>query len=118
MVNLEDIARAALNGEALVLRSLAQDWLNAGTALAEVACPSTRDPEILAVAASLVELFAERTGQSAPAWTSVVSGLPEARFLVRSAATMKNLRRMCEEESPWPLKRRNLFAPADYLRFA
>jgi hypothetical protein len=40
------------------------------------------------------------------------------RFLVRSAATMKNLRRMCEEESPGPLKRRNLFAPADYLRFA
>ena len=66
----------------------------------------------------LGELFAQRTGQAAPAWTSVVSGLPEARFLVRSAATMKRLRRMCEQESPGPLKRRNLYAPADYLQFA
>lgn len=117
MANLEDIAHAALEGEALALRSLVQDWLRAGTPLADVACPATHDPAVLAVSAALAELLAERTGQSAPAWTSVVSGLPEARFLLRSAATMKRLRRMCEEESPWPLKRRNLFAPADYLRF-
>lgn len=118
MASLEQIARAALDGEALALRSLTQDWLSSNILLAEVACPSTRDPAVLAVSAALAELFAQRTGQPAPAWTSVISGLPEARFLVRSAATMKNLRRMCEEESPWPLKRRNLFAPADYLRFA
>jgi hypothetical protein len=118
MANLEDIARTALDGDPLALRSLVQDWLGAGVPLAEIPCPVTRDPAVLAVAASLAELFAERTGQPAPAWTSVVSGLPEARFLLRSAATMKRLRRMCEEESPLPLKRRNLYAPADYLLFA
>jgi hypothetical protein len=31
---------------------------------------------------------------------------------------MQHLRRMCEQDSPSPLKRRNLYAPADYLRFA
>ena len=118
MASLEDIAHAALDGDALALRSLVQDWLGADIRLADVACPATRDPAVLAVSAALAELFAQRTGQPAPAWTSVVSGLPEARFLVRSAATMKRLRRMCEQESPDPLKRRNLYAPANYLQFA
>ncbi len=118
MASLEDIARTALEGDPLALRSLVQDWLGAGPSLAEVPCPATRDPAVLAVSAALAELFAQRTGQSPPAWTSDVSALPEARFLLRSAATMRRLRRMCEAESPWPLKRRNLFAPADYLLFA
>ncbi len=73
---------------------------------------------MLAVAASLVELLAERAGQPAPAWAADVAGLPEARYLLRSAATMKRLRRMCDEESPGPLRRRNLFAPAEFLTFA
>jgi hypothetical protein len=118
MGSLEDIARTALEGDALALRGLVQDWLGTGIVLAEVPCPATRDPAVLATSAALIELFAQRTKQAAPAWTSVVSALPEARYLLRSAVTMKRLRRMCEEESPWPLKRRNLFAPADYLRFA
>jgi len=73
---------------------------------------------VLAGLAALLDFFAQRTGQPAPAWASAISGLPAARFLLRSAATPKRLRRMCEEESPGPLKRRNLFAPADYLWFA
>lgn len=118
MISLEDIALAALDGEALTLRSLVQDWLPAVTRFSDIPCPATHDSAVLAVSAALAELFADRAGQLAPAWTSVVSGLPEAIFLVRSAATMKRLRRMCEEESPWPLRRRNLYAPADYLQFA
>lgn len=117
MVCLEQIALAALACDALTLRSLVQDWLRSNPRFAEVACPSTSDPAVLAVSASLAELLAEREGQTAPAWTSIVSGLPEARYLLHSAATMKRLRRMCDEDSPAPLKRRNLFAPANYLRF-
>ncbi|MGA2496446.1 MAG: hypothetical protein ABSH20_01820 [Tepidisphaeraceae bacterium] len=118
MASLEEIARTALDGDPLALRSLIQDWLGTGISLAQVPCPATHDPAVLAVSAALAELFAQRTGQTAPAWTSIIPALPEARFLLRSAATMKRLRRMCQEESPWPLKRRNLFAPADYLLFA
>ncbi len=77
-----------------------------------------RELAVLAVSAAIAELFAQRTGQPAPPWTSTVSALPEPRFLLRCAATMKRPQRMCLEESPWPLKRRNLFAPADYLLFA
>jgi hypothetical protein len=97
MANLEDIARTALEGDPLTLRSLVQDWLGAGPRLAEIDRPATDDPVVLAVSAALTELFAERIGQAAPAWTSGVPALPEARFLLRSAATMKRLRQMCEE---------------------
>ena len=81
MAILEQIVRAALDGDALGLRSLVQDWLREGPRIAEIACPTTHDPEVLAAAAAFAELFAQRTGQMAPAWTNAVAGLPEARFL-------------------------------------
>ncbi|GMV97594.1 MAG: hypothetical protein HRF43_11870 [Phycisphaerae bacterium] len=118
MASLEQMAAAALSGEALALRSLAQDFLRGHPRLVDCQCPASDDPHILAVSAALVELFAERTGQAGPAWAQNIGPVPEPCFLVRSAATMKNLRRLCERESPWPLRRRNLFAPADFLRFA
>ena len=117
MATLDEIAEAALGGDALQLRSLVQDWLRPELRLEEVPCPATRDAATLAVAAGLAELFAERAHQPAPNWTSVVGGLPEAVYLVRSAATMRRLRRMCAEESPEPLRRRNLFVLADFLVF-
>jgi hypothetical protein len=118
MASLEQMAQAALSGDALALRALTQDWLRENPRLAECPRPATAEPTLLAVAASLVELLAQRAGQAAPAWTANIAGLPEVRYLLRSAATMKRLRRLCDEESPAPLRRRNLFAPADYLTFA
>ena len=116
MISLENIARTAIDGDPLILRSLVQDWLST-TDLTEVDRPETQDHVVLAVAAGFVELFAQRTGQTAPTWTKDIAALFEAKYLVRSATTMKRLRQMCDQESPGPLKRRNLFAPADYLRF-
>lgn len=117
MVTLEEIARTALAGDALATRSMVQDWLGSGLRLAEVGKPLTGDELVLAASAGLVEMLAERSGQVAPVWTKEVGGVAEARYLLKSAATMKRLRRMCEEESPMPLRRRNLFAPANYLSF-
>ena len=118
MVRLEQLAEAALTGDALDLRSLTQDWLRANPRIADCPRPATQDREILVVCAALVELFAERTNQVPPAWSAEIGSLTEPRFLVRSASRMKRLRRMCEAESPVALRRRNLFAPAGFLRFA
>ena len=118
MADLEQLARAALAGEALTLRSLAQDWLRENTLMAGCPRPLSDDPEVLAVAAALVDLFAERSHQPAPDWTVDIGPLAHPHYLVRAALTMKRLRLMCEQESPLPLRRRNLYAPADYLRFA
>lgn len=118
MVNLNDLARTALSGDALQLRSLVQDFLNENPTLSQAPMPSTSREEELIVAAALIELFAQRRDQAPPAWSANVGGMAEPRFLLRSAATMPRLRRMCQDESPAPLRKRNLFAPATFLQFA
>ncbi len=118
MVTLEQLAEAALSADALALRSLAQEWLQENPCIADCPKPSSNDVQVLVVAAALVELFADRTGQPPPPWSGSIGPLAHPRYLLRAARTMKRLRRMCETESPPPLRRRNLYAPAEFLLFA
>jgi hypothetical protein len=60
MVRIEQLAEAALAGDALLLRSLTQDWLSELPRLSETPAPLTTDPTILSIAAGLVELLAQR----------------------------------------------------------
>lgn len=69
----------------------------------------------LCVAASLVELLADRSHQAVPEWVQTVGRADRPYFLVRSALRMPRLRRECELNSPEPLRKRNLYAPANYL---
>ncbi|MBI4672518.1 MAG: hypothetical protein HY741_12745 [Chloroflexi bacterium] len=118
MVRVEQIAQAALAGDSLQTRSLAQDFLREQTRLQDVPRPETSDMHVLALSAGLVEMFASRRNQTAPAWTKSVGAANESVFLVKSALTMKHLRKLCETESPPPLRRRKFFAPPNYLEFA
>jgi hypothetical protein len=76
------------------------------------------DARLLAVSASLLELFAARLGHLAPAWTKTIGPLPKPIFLLKAATTMKRLRELCEAESPEPLRKRGFYAPPNYLEFA
>lgn len=118
MVRLEALAEAALAGESLRLRSLVQDFLREAPRLADIPKPEVGDPQQLALLAALLELFAHRRRQAAPAWTAEVGPAPEPVYLLQAAATMPRLRRLCEVESPEPLRRRRLYAPPNYLEFA
>ena len=118
MPGIDELAEAALSGDALRLRSLVQDWLRETGQYQDVAAPTSTDPTKRAIAAGLVEMFAERARQDAPDWTRNVLAAPEPLFLLRAAVTMRRLRKLCEEQSPLPLRRRQIFAPPDYLTFA
>ncbi len=118
MVNIEQIAAAALAGDALGARSLMQDWIRGNPAIANCAAPQIQDVPTRAISAGLVELMADRLGQKPPAWTAQIGPLPAPIFLVQAAAHMPRLRHLCETESPLPLRRRNIFVPPDYLTFA
>ena len=117
-MELEAIAIAVVAGDALSARSLTQDWLATSPRLAGEAPPASEDARVRAVAAGLAELFAERLGQTAPAWAGSVASLDEPLFLLAAARTMPRLRAMCEAESPPPLRRRRLYAPRGFLTFA
>jgi hypothetical protein len=118
MVKIEQLADAALKGDSLLLRSLAQDLLREKPRLKDYPRPQTDDPRVLAAAASLVELFALRLHQPPPPWTKDVGALPEPIFLVKAAATMKRLRVLCETQAPEPLRKRGFYAPPNFLEFA
>src|SRR4051812_18911164 len=117
-VGIEAIAAAVTRGDALLARSLTLDWLQSNPAAHNEPAPETTDPTIRAVSASLVELFAERLGQPAPAWTAQIGPLDKPFYLLKSAQTLSRLRRLCEQESPEPLRRRRLYAPSGFLTFA
>ncbi|MDB5323417.1 MAG: hypothetical protein JWN40_5048 [Phycisphaerales bacterium] len=118
MVQLEQLASAALGGDALRLRELAQEWLRENPVLSDCPPPATSDRDFQSVAAALVELFADRLAQTPPDWTARVGPMREPTFLLKAAQTMRRLRDHCESESPPPLRRRNLYAPANFLAFA
>lgn len=118
MVRIEQLAEAALKGQGLLVRSLAQDFLRENPRLADVPKPTVDDAQILAASASLVELFAIRLNQNAPTWTKTIGPLAEPVFLLRAALIMKRLRALCETESPEPLRKRGLYAPPNYLELA
>ncbi len=118
MVTLEDLAKTALERDSLHLRSLALDFIREHPELVSIPRPLTDDQQILATAAALLELLAQRNGQPAPDWTREIGAVPEPVFLLEAATHMKRLRALCESEAPEPLRKRRLYAPPDFLTFA
>jgi len=117
MVKIEQLAESAIKGESLLTRSLTQEFFRENHRLNEIPCPLTNDPIILAASAALIELFATRMKQAPPAWTKKIGHATEPVFLLKAATTMKNLRTLCETESPEPLRKRGFYAPPNYLEF-
>ena len=118
MPTLEDIATAAVQGDALRVRSLAQEWFATSANTSAWVSPTTSDLNILAVTAAMAELFAARLRSDPPAWSQEIGAAPEALFLIKSARTMSRLRRLCETDSPSPFKKRRVYVPPNYLQFA
>ena len=118
MNKVDLIVEAALDGDALKLRSLCQDLLHENRDLYDCPAPTVDDRQKMAIAASLVELLAMRTGQMPPIWTEAVEGLARPIYLLKSAEKMSRLRKLCESESPEPLLKRGLLAPPNFLSFA
>src|SRR5262245_10526388 len=116
-VTIEKIAEVALGEGGRLLRGMAMALLRENPDLSCIPKPQTNDPRILAAAASLIELLAQRRGQRPPEWTKEIGPLDTPVFLFKGAEQMKNTRRLCEEHSPEPLKKRGFLAPPNYLTF-
>jgi hypothetical protein len=118
-VTIEQIAEVALAGGSRLLRGMTMALLRENSDLSQIPRPKTDDPLILAAAASLIELFAQRRGQSPPEWTKEIGPLPKPIYLVKGIGkeTTKNIRRLADAQSPEPLRKRGFLAPANYLTF-
>ena len=116
-VRIEQLAEAALRIDNFDLQDLTQEFLRQNPSLDKVSRPQTDDPRALAAAASLLELFALRAGQTPPPWTKEIGPLPERIYLVKAAATGSYTRTLCETQAPEPLRKRGFLAPPDFLKF-
>jgi len=111
------LSPAAVKNDWLTLRSLVQELYRSGIPLNQQEKPDWSDLRLLVVQAALLELLAQRWHQTPPTWVATVGGLEEPIFLVKSALQMPNLRRLCEKNSPEPLKKRQIFATPNFLEF-
>jgi hypothetical protein len=118
VIRLEQLAEAAINQDAFLLRSLTQDFVRERPTLKNVPLPDVADSRTMAAAASLVELLAARSHQEPPTWTGMIGASPEPIYFVKAAASMKHLRELCEEQSPEPLRKRGFYAPPNFLESA
>jgi hypothetical protein len=116
-VRIEELAEAALRLDNFALQDLAQEFLRQNPRLDEVSKPQTDDLRVLAAAASLLELFASRAGQTPPSWTKEIGPLPEKVYLVKAAATGSYTRTLCDTQAPEPLRKRGFRAPPNFLEF-
>ena len=117
-MDLRDLVHALVRGDALGARQWVADATRAGWDWTAVAEPGDLDPVGRAVAASVVEMMAERQQGRPPSWTAAVPPAPTRLFLVRAAESLPRLRRLCEEEGPEPLRRRRILAPPGFLTAA
>ena len=117
-MELRELVRALLEYDTISARQWVADFARAGAKWCEIPNPEGFSREELAVAAGIVEMLATRCGEPFPRWTENVPASPRRIFLVRAADTMHRLRRACEAEGPEPLRRRQLFAPPDFLTVA
>jgi hypothetical protein len=109
-----DLVQAAMRGDDLATRQWVKDAKRARVDFSQVAEPNL-DGDARVVAAALVELFAQRQGRQAPAWTQQAGHASKPIFLVQTARSYKALRRLSERTTPRALRERNVFALGDYL---
>jgi hypothetical protein len=117
-LHLEDLVRALLRYDSLAARQWIADAARAHVDWPRVPEPRGLDAVARVVAAGVMELLASRAGCAAPAWTAGIGASAEPILLVRAAATMPHLRRLCEAEGPEPLRSRGVLAPPDFLTAA
>ncbi len=117
-MELLELVQALMEHETLRARQWVADAIREPIRWTEVACPSGLNAEQLAVAAGVAEMLAQRMEQIPPDWAAEVPRSPARLYLVQSAESMPRLRRLCEQEGPEPLRKRNVLAPPEFLTVA
>ena len=117
-MELRELVHHLLGHDPLAARQWVADAERAALVWRQVARPAGLDEISFALAASLAELLAERSGQPAPAWAAEVPAAPSTVYLVRAAELLPRLRALCNEHGPEPLRRRGFLAPPDFLTIA
>ncbi len=114
-MNPRELTAAAIRGDDLAVRQIVKDARRVGFSWSKAPPPDFSYPRARAVYAGIVEHLAIVTGCAAPEWTHDVGAAPGPVYFDPAAKRSPAMRRWLSEESPAPLKERNVFALSQYL---
>jgi hypothetical protein len=115
--SLIELAEAALSDDTKLVRVRAHELDRAASErmLADLPRPATSDARVLCVCAAVVELLAERFGCDAPSWTQSVGALSQPFVLIPSMRAYPDSIKAMVNDTPEPLRKRNLIATRNFL---
>ena len=114
-MELPDLVHAILSGNLLAARQWVADAARAQIRWDACARPSGLDQREMAVAAGLAELLAARGGTAGPSWAAAIGAHSEPLFLDPGIEALPRTLEHAKREAPEALRKRNLYASADFL---
>ena len=117
-MDLRDLVDAIVAGDLLTARQWVADARRERMKWERLECPSDFGSREMAIAAGLVELLAGRAGEKPPVWTRGVGAEREPVVLDPGLEQMPRSLAQAKAFGPEPLRKRNLFAPPDFLDVA
>jgi hypothetical protein len=113
-----DLVDAVLDGDLLTARQWVTDARRDAVRFEHLQCPNHLAGRRLTVAAALVELLADRAGETPPRWTHSVGAEREPLVLDPGLEEMPRSFARARAFGPEPLRKRNLLALPDFLDVA
>lgn len=117
-MDVRELVRSILDGDLLSARQWVSDARREPLAWNTIAMPTGVSSKELTVAAAILELLADRSGDEPPSWTSTVGATQEPLILDPGLETMPRSYARAKDDAPGPLRRRNLVALPDFLDVA
>lgn len=117
-MDVRELVRSILDGDLLTARQWVSDAQRENLVWSTVSKPSDMSPKELTVAAAIVEMLADRSGDQPPSWTSTIGAATEPLVLDPGLETMPRSLARAKADAPGPLRRRNLVALPDFLDVA
>jgi hypothetical protein len=114
-MDLRDLVRALISGDLLAARQWVVDARRSAFVWETLHRPLGLTDLEMSVAAGMAELLAKRSGSEAPSWTAGVGAQPMPVFLDPGIESMPRTLAHAKREAPEALRKRNLFATADFL---
>lgn len=117
-MDIHDLVHALLAGDLLTSRQWVADAQRTGVRWQSLARPVDLNDLEMSVAAAVVELFASRAGQVAPAWTTDIGAVRELLVLDPGLEQMPRSFARAKVAGPESLLKRNIVALPDFLAVA
>jgi hypothetical protein len=117
-MDVRELVRSILDGDLLTARQWVSDAQREHLVWNAIPRPTGLNSKELTVAAAILEMLADRSGDQPPSWTASIGATQEPMILDPGLETMPRSFAQAKIDAPGPLRRRNLLALPGFLDVA